>query len=151
MRKPTGAASHDTKKKEEPMSTSESSKIVIGVDDAPENLFLLQATVKAAGYPFMGVKGGAECITLLARVQPRLVLLDIEMPGMDGFETCKRIRQMREYQHVPICFLTARKTDEDVKRGVEVGGNDFIIKPFNPAQLLERIKYWCARQAPARP
>jgi two-component system, OmpR family, response regulator len=126
----------------------ESSKIVVGVDDAPENLFLLQATVKAAGYPFMGVKSGTECISLLARVQPRLILLDIEMPGIDGFETCRRIRAMREYQHVPIAFLTARKTDEDLKKGLDIGGNDFIIKPFDPLKLLERIKYWCARQAP---
>jgi CheY-like chemotaxis protein len=126
--------------------TEASSKIVLGVDDAPENLFLLQSAVKAGGYTFVGAKSGAECLSLLHRIMPRLILLDIEMPMMDGFAVCRQIRASREFQHIPIAFLTARKTSEDVKRCLEVGGNDFIVKPFDLAKLLDRIKHWTAKR-----
>ena len=126
-------------------ASATSSKVVIGVDDAPENLFLLQSTLKKAGYTFMGVHSGSECLALVSRVIPRLILLDVEMPVMDGFETCRRLRDNRELGHVPVAFLTARKTPEDVKRGLGLGGNDFIIKPFDPVKLLDRVKYWVGR------
>jgi DNA-binding response OmpR family regulator len=130
-------------------SADPSTKIVIGVDDAPENLFLLQSAVKAGGYTFMGARSGAECMTLLHRVMPRLILLDIEMPMMDGFETCRQIRAMSHLRHVPIAFLTARKTTEDVKKCIELGANDFIVKPFDMVKLLERIKHWTSRRIAA--
>jgi len=123
-----------------------SSKIVLGVDDAAENLFLLQSAVKAGGYTFVGAHSGAECLSLLHRVVPRLILLDIEMPVMDGFATCRQIRAIPQLKHVPIAFLTARKTGEDVKKCLEVGGNDFIIKPFDVTRLLERIKHWTGKR-----
>jgi CheY-like chemotaxis protein len=126
-----------------------SSKIVIGVDDAAENLFLLQSAVKAGGFTFMGTRSGAECLSLLHRVVPKVILLDIEMPMLDGFETCRQIRALPEARHVPIIFLTARKTGEDVKKCLEVGGNDFIIKPFDIVKLLERIKHWAGKRIAA--
>jgi CheY-like chemotaxis protein len=130
-------------------SSGPSAKIVLGVDDAPENLFLLQSAVKAGGYTFIGAHSGKECMTLLHRVAPRLILLDIEMPDMDGFETCRQIRAIQALRHVPIAFLTARKTAEDVKRCISVGGNDFIVKPFDMIKLLERIKHWTSRRVAA--
>lgn len=128
-----------------------SSKIILGVDDAGENLLLLQGAVKAGGFTFMGARSGAECLSLLHRVVPKVILLDIEMPLLDGFDTCRQIRALPEARHVPIIFLTARKTSEDVKKCLEVGGNDFIIKPFDIVKLLERIKHWSGkRTAPPR-
>ena len=129
--------------------TDPSSKIVLGVDDAPENLMLLQAAVRAGGYSFMGAESGSKCLSLLNRFQPRLILLDIEMPEMDGFEACRQIRAIPAWRHIPVAFLTARKAAEDVKRCIEVGGNDFIVKPFDVTKLIERVKYWSARRAPA--
>lgn len=123
-----------------------SSKIVLGVDDAAENLFLLRSAVKAGGYTFVGAHSGAECLSLLHRVAPRLILLDIEMPVMDGFATCRQIRAIAQLKHVPIAFLTARKTGEDMKKCLEVGGNDFIIKPFDVTKLLERIRHWTGKR-----
>jgi len=119
---------------------------VLAVDDAPENLFLLQSVVKAGGYSFMSARSGSECLTLLTRVQPRLILLDVEMPVMDGFETCRQIRAIPALRSIPVAFLTARKTVEDVKRGIAVGGNDFIVKPFEMTKLLERMKHWTSRR-----
>jgi CheY-like chemotaxis protein len=124
---------------------STASKVVIGVDDAPENLFMLQATLKHAGYSFLGAKSGFECLTLVSRVIPRLILLDIEMPDLDGFETCRKLRANPELRHVPIAFLTARKTPADVNAGLAVGGNDFIVKPFDQAKLLDRVRHWTTR------
>jgi two-component system OmpR family response regulator len=121
------------------------SKIVVGVDDAAENLLLLQAAVKAGGYTFMGARSGTECLSLVGKMAPRLILLDIEMPDPDGFETCRRLRLIRQLSRVPIAFLTARKTPEDVKRGIALGGNDFIVKPFDPVKLLDRIRHWTGR------
>jgi CheY-like chemotaxis protein len=132
-------------------SSAPSTKIVLGVDDAPENLFLLQAAVKAGGYTFMSARSGSECLSLLNRVAPRLILLDIEMPNMDGFETCRQIRAIPGLRQIPIAFLTARKTAEDVKKCLAVGGNDFIVKPFEMAKLLDRIKHWTARRVGAIP
>ena len=64
---------------------------------------------------------------------------------MDGFETCRKLREMPELGRVPIAFLTARKTPEDVRHGLDVGGNDFIVKPFDPGKLLERVAHWTSR------
>ncbi len=129
-------------------ASSRRSKIVMGVDDAPESLALLNAVVTGAGYSFIGVNSGAECIRLIARSQPRLLLLDIEMPEMDGIELCRRIRALRDYVKIPIAFLTAKKTGEAVRAGIGAGGNDFIVKPFDVIKLLERVNHWVTRPAP---
>ena len=118
------------------------SKIIVGVDDMPESLSLVGHIVSDAGYTFMGAAGGAECLALVARIVPQLILLDVEMPKMDGFETCRRLRADGRLTHVPIAFLTARKTSEDVRRGMDAGGNDFVLKPFDRAKLIERLNYW---------
>jgi CheY-like chemotaxis protein len=130
-------------------SSAPSSKIVLGVDDAPENLLLLQGAVKAGGYTFMSAVSGSECLTLLTRVVPRLILLDIQMPVMNGFETCRQIRAIPELRSIPIAFLTASKTAEDVRRCLAVGGNDFIVKPFDLAKLLDRIRHWTSTRITA--
>lgn len=124
-------------------------KIVIGVDDNEANLAFLKSAVTSAGYTFFGATSGAECLSLVLRVPPRLILLDIQMPWMDGFETCRRLRALAETATVPIAFLTACKTREDVRTGLAAGGNDFIVKPFLPAHLLERVRHWTTRSVRA--
>ena len=121
-------------------------KLVLAADDAPEILFLLGAVLKKAGYNFMGAASGAELLALSLKVVPRLILLDIEMPDMNGFEACRRLRANTDLLRVPIAFLTARKTFEDVTEGLGAGGNDFIVKPLVPGQFLERVQHWTARQ-----
>lgn len=125
-----------------------SSKIIIGADDAKENLLLEKAFLESAGFKFVGVTSGSECIALVCRVMPRLILLDIQMPDLDGFETCRRIRALPDRRRVPIAFVTACKTESDLRTGLAVGGNDFIIKPFNRDRLIERCNYWTSRSAP---
>jgi two-component system OmpR family response regulator len=126
-----------------------STKIVLGVDDVPQNLMVLEAVLGAAGYTFLAVGSGRECLTMLTRVAPRLILLDIQMPEMDGLETCRRIRAILALAHVPIAFLTASKSAEDVRAGLASGGNDFIVKPFDIKKLLLRVEHWTTRRIAA--
>ncbi len=121
-------------------------KIVMVVDDAWEILLHLQNLVESHGYVCLAVPSGEDCLELASSKPPRVILLDIEMPAMDGFETCRRLRRIPALRRVPIMFLTARKTAEAVRTGIGVGGNDFVVKPFDPAKLLERIDHWANTQ-----
>lgn len=122
--------------------TTSSGRTVIAVDDNPENLMILEAVLESADYFFLAASNGPECISLALRSSPRLVLVDIQMPDMDGFETCRRLRGEWSLRRTPIAFLTASKSPEDVRKGLAAGGNDFILKPFDPAKLLARAEYW---------
>jgi DNA-binding response OmpR family regulator len=85
-------------------------------------------------------------LALVMRVVPQLILLDIQMSEMDGFETCRRLRADMRFKHLPIAFLTARQSVEDVRTGTAAGGNDFIVKPFDHEKFVERLSYWTRRQ-----
>jgi DNA-binding response OmpR family regulator len=117
----------------------------MGIDDSPEDLGLLNLILMGAGFSFVA-SSPAECFNLVLRCAPRLILLDIQMPDIDGFDVCRRLRSMPEVRQVPIAFLTALKTREDVKQGMAVGGNDFIIKPFERDKLLARVHHWTSRR-----
>ena len=122
-------------------------RVIIGVDDQPENILMLEALIEGQGYTFFGCTSGLDCIALAQRANPKLILLDIQMPIMDGYETCRRLRITPAVRNVPIAFLTARKASEDVRAGIAAGGNDFIVKPFDAEKLLARVDYWTQRKA----
>jgi CheY-like chemotaxis protein len=124
-------------------------KVVLAVDDQPENLALIESAVTTAGYMFFGVKDGQECLSIVMRLVPKVILLDIQMPGWDGFETCKRLRADQRLARVPIIFLTASKSVADVRKGMAAGGNDFIIKPFDVDQLQARLRHWTTKRVSA--
>jgi CheY-like chemotaxis protein len=121
-------------------------RLVVAADDQPEILAFVRAVVEGAGYTVMAVASGPACVDLMFRVVPRLILLDIEMPGMSGFETCRKLRANPAAAPVPVAFLTGRKSFGDVTEGLASGGNDFILKPLRPALLLERVRHWTTRQ-----
>ena len=98
-----------------------------------------------AGFTVYKVNQSEKALRLLARVVPRLIMLDVQMPGLNGFELCRRIRSSAHLERVPVAFLTAQKTAADVKRGIGVGGDDFLLKPINPFDLVNRIQHWTAR------
>lgn len=120
-------------------------KVVLGVDDQPENLAVLSAVLETAGYTFVEASSGLDCLSLAARVSPRLILLDIQMPGINGLETCRRLRADWRLQHIPVAFLTGRNHADDVRAGLKAGGNDFITKPFDHERLLARVDHWCRK------
>lgn len=123
-------------------------KLIMVVDDTWDNLLYLQSVIESEGYTCLAVPSGPECLELVNRAPPKLVLLDIEMPSMDGFETCRRLRRLSFMRRVPIVFVTARKSVEAVRAGIAAGGNDFVLKPFEPARLVERIDHWVATPLP---
>jgi CheY-like chemotaxis protein len=125
---------------------SRKGKTVIGVDDQVENLMILEGLIESRGYSFFGAGSGAEALSLAMRVDPKLILLDVQMPGMDGYETCRRLRATFLLKAVPVAFLTARNGPEDVREGLAAGGNDFILKPFDPDKLLTRVEHWMTRR-----
>ena len=128
---------------------SRRAKIILAADDQPENLMILESLIEGQGFTFFGVESGLDAISLATRISPRLILLDVQMPLMDGFETCRRLRAIRELRQVPIAFLTARKASDDVRAGLLAGGNDFIVKPFDPEKLICRVVQWSGRRLPA--
>jgi DNA-binding response OmpR family regulator len=129
-----------------PRHSINSGKLVIACDDDPTSLHILDSAIGGAGYPFLSASNGAECIEMLKRYSPNLLLLDIEMPEFDGFDVCRHIRFNPHLTQMPIAFLTQRRSEEDVRRCIDLGGNDFIAKPFDLPMLLGRVRYWTRRR-----
>lgn len=117
------------------------SKTILCVDDTVANLDLLNEVLKPH-YKVKLVNSGVKALKLISKQlnEIDLVLLDVMMPEVDGYEVCRQIRAMPEARHLPIIFITAKNQPEDEKQALDIGGNDFITKPINPKVLLSRIK-----------
>ena len=109
------------------------------VDDTPANIQTLAATLKPAGYQVMVATNGEQALEAMKRVVPDLILLDIMMPVMDGYEACARIKANAEWRDIPIIFLTAKTETADLVKGFELGAVDYVNKPFNAHELLARV------------
>lgn len=116
----------------------ERQKILI-VDDTPENLHLLYRTLRNEYYLF-GATSGREALAIAASHRPDLILLDIMMPEMDGYEVCRRLKSSEELKDIPVLFLTALSEYNDELRGLEIGAVDYITKPFKTAVVKRRIE-----------
>ncbi|WP_028009389.1 response regulator transcription factor [Solimonas flava] len=114
--------------------------IVLVVDDTPESLSLLTDTLEGAGITVLVANGGEGCLALLDEITPDLVLMDAVMPGIDGFETCRRLKREKMLSHVPVIFMTGLSETEDVVRGLQAGGVDYVTKPIVIGELLARIR-----------
>lgn len=115
-----------------------SSRILV-VDDTPANIQVLSSTLKEKGYQISVATSGRQALGIVSRVQPDLILLDVMMPEMDGFETCRQLKQSELTRDIPVIFLTARTEPVDIVRGFEVGAVDYVAKPFNACELLARV------------
>ena len=113
--------------------------VVLIVDDVPENLAVLSDALDDAGHTVLVATDGASALERLGLIMPDLILLDAVMPGIDGFETCRRIKLMDSARDVPVVFMTGLTETEHVVRGFEVGGIDYVTKPIRPAEVLARI------------
>jgi len=122
---------------------------ILVVDDDPNVQRLLQYTLKQEGYDVIAAADGAEGLRLWALETPALVLLDVMLPKLDGYQVATKIRQDEGGEsHVPIIMLTAEREVEQKVRGLRAGADDYLIKPFHPAELMARIKSLLARFAP---
>jgi adenylate cyclase len=109
------------------------------VDDTPANIQVLSATLKEKGYRISVATNGKQAIDVVGRVRPDLILLDVMMPEMDGFETCRRLKASEATRDIPVIFLTARTETGDIVKGFELGAVDYVAKPFNAHELLARV------------
>jgi len=117
----------------------ETKKILV-VDDQPGNVFLLQDRLNREGFDVITAYDGTSGIKVAKEEHPDLILLDIMMPGIDGFEVCREISSHKDTQHIPIILVTALNSTEDTQKGFDCGAFDYIKKPFNKIELLARIK-----------
>ena len=113
---------------------------ILIVDDYPKNLQILAALLYENNYNVEVASSGKNAIKWLDNTTFDTILLDIMMPELDGFETCKIIKSNPKYEHIPIIFLTAKNDIDSIEKGFDVGGVDYITKPFNQKELLIRIK-----------
>lgn len=111
---------------------------VMLIDDDPGIHESLRAVIEEAGYEFCGALGGREGLCVLDEEHPDLLLLDVMMPGMNGFDVCRRMRE--EGRRIPIVFLSAKGDIVDKSIGFKAGGDDYVTKPFNATELLLRIE-----------
>ena len=107
------------------------------VDDEPNILALAKLYLEQEGYRVEGVGNGKDALSKMNSIKPSLIVLDLMLPDIDGFEVCREIRKKSD---VPILMLTARKEDIDKIVGLELGADDYITKPFNPRELVARVK-----------
>ena len=113
---------------------------ILIVDDVIENIQVAMNILKEDSYNFSYAKSGEDALSLLKENSFDLVLLDIMMPGIDGYEVCRRLQKDSKYFDVPIIFLTAKADTDSMAQGFDVGGVDYIIKPFHANELLARVK-----------
>ncbi|MFL7892074.1 MAG: response regulator transcription factor [Anaerolineales bacterium] len=113
-------------------------KILIAEDER-DILELIQFTLQYGGYEVIPASNGSEAWEMTKREQPNLALLDVRMPGMSGYEVCIKIKSNQETKHIPVVFLSAKGQESEIKNGYDSGAVDYILKPFAPDQLLNRL------------
>ena len=114
-------------------------KRILVVDDTPHNIKLLEAVLFPRGYQVIPATSGAEALTKIPSERPDLILCDVVMTGMDGYEVCRRLRADPETRLLPVIMITASGEQEKIK-AIEAGADDFVLKPFNQAELLARVR-----------
>ncbi|ORC37919.1 hypothetical protein B4O97_02670 [Marispirochaeta aestuarii] len=122
-----------------PIQEQEEMAIMI-VDDVPANIQFLGKLLKEEGFKIAPASNGKKALEMIPRVKPDLVLMDVMMPEMDGFEACRLMKESVEMKDIPVIFLSARTETEDVIKGFKLGAADYIQKPFNAEELLVRVR-----------
>ena len=110
---------------------------ILVVDDDVHLLKIVTHTLESEGYQVLAMRDGAQALEAIERAAPDLVLLDVMLPRMDGFQVCQRVR---EYSAVPIIMLTARGRGQDKVKGLDLGADDYLTKPFRVDELLARVR-----------
>ncbi|MEN2397593.1 response regulator transcription factor [Pseudomonas halotolerans] len=113
--------------------------VVLIVDDTPDNLAMLSDALNDAGYMVLVALDGLTALNRIERRRPDLILLDAMMPGLDGFETCRRIKAQPQSADIPVLFMTALTESCHVVQGFEVGGSDYVTKPIQIDEVLARV------------
>ena len=122
------------------ITESKKRDVALVIDDSPETLRLLTDALDGAGMTVMVAMDGAAAMRIVEQITPDIVLLDAVMPGMDGFETCRRLKRDAGLSNVPVIFMTGLAETEHIVRGLEAGGVDYVTKPIVIEEMLARIR-----------
>ena len=122
------------------MVSHEPRDIVLVVDDSPNTLRMLTDAIEGAGMTVLVALDGEQALSLIERITPDVILMDAVMPGLDGFEICRRLKRRSALSHVPIIFMTGLAETEHIVRGLEAGGVDYVTKPIAIEEMLARIR-----------
>lgn len=114
-------------------------KIVIA-EDEPDIRDLITFTLRFAGFEVIAGANGEEGYELAKREKPDLVMMDVRMPKMTGYEACRKIKADPEIAHIPVIFLSAKGQESEIQTGIEAGADEYLLKPFAPGDLTERIR-----------
>ena len=121
------------------MDSQEARPVILAVDDAPENLDVVKS-ILVPDYVVRAAINGPVALKIAAKQQPDLILLDIMMPGMDGFEVCRKLKNDKTTAHIPVIFLSAELEISNEAMGYELGAEDYVTKPINPVALRASIR-----------
>jgi len=122
-------------------NSQQSKANILLVDDDPSIIIALEFLMKQQGYQVQIAENGQQALDMVENFIPNVILLDVMMPGMDGFEVAKRIRSNDALSNTQIIFLTAKGTKEDRRKGYKSGGEVYLIKPFDNDELIETVAY----------
>lgn len=122
---------------------------VLVVDDDPDVRRLVEMKLRLDGIETLAAAHGGEALDVVERERVDLVVLDLMMPVLDGFETCRRLRADPRFAELPVIMLTARAQVADIERGFAVGATDYVVKPFSPRELLSRVRGMLTRAGAA--
>jgi len=115
-------------------------KKIVLAEDEPQIARLVEFKLKKEGYQVICKGNGEEALAAIKTEEPDLILLDVMMPVMDGYEVLRRVKEDENLKNIPVVMLTARAQERDVVKGIDMGADDYITKPFHPAELLARVK-----------
>jgi len=115
-------------------------KKIVLAEDEPQIARLVEFKLKKEGYQVVWKENGKEALEAIKADRPDLILLDVMMPVMDGYEVLRQIKEDENLRNIPVIMLTARAQERDVVKGIDSGVEDYITKPFHPAELLARVK-----------
>jgi DNA-binding response OmpR family regulator len=121
---------------------------ILVADDDPVIVRLLQVNFRLEGYEVETAAHGEEALRKAKELRPELILLDVMMPGLDGWEVCRRLKDDPAIAEIPVLFLSARAQEEDRKRGLELGVVDYVTKPFDPGELVALVARCLAGDLP---
>lgn len=112
---------------------------IVVAEDEQDIRELLVFILELAGHQVVAVSDGAQAVEAVRKEMPDLVILDVRMPHMDGYDACRLLKQDAQTAHIPVIFLSARGQDSEVQTGLELGAEKYIVKPFSPEGLLKEI------------
>lgn len=129
--------------------TAEHSHTILLIEDEPDILDVVRYNLEQAGYGILAAGDGEEGLALAMSEIPDLVVLDLMLPGLDGIDVCKALREGEQTRDIPVLMLTARRDEVDRVRGLELGADDYVVKPFSPRELVLRVRAILRRSSDA--